>query len=126
MKKITLTIILVFFVCIFLANIPKEKRNKTKEITETRAIYFSYIEFNNYIRNKKETESKENIKTVLDNIKEFGFNTIIVHVRPFADSIYKSEFYPISNIVLNNENTIPNYDVLEYFIKESHKRNIKI
>jgi len=126
MKKITLTIILVFFVCIFLANIPKEKRNKTKEITETRAIYFSYIEFNNYIRNKKETESKENIKKVLDNIKEFGFNTIIVHVRPFADSIYKSEFYPISNIVLNNENTIPSYDVLEYFIKESHKRNIKI
>ena len=128
MKKITLAIIPVFLICIILILGTKsnEEKEQTNEITETRAIYFSYIEFNNYIKDKSENQSKENIKEILDNIKDFGFNTIIVHVRPFADSIYKSEYYPISNTILNDNNTIPNYDVLEYFITESHKRNIKI
>ena len=102
-----------------------EKKQVKSDTYETRAVYFSYIEFQNYIQGKTEEESKENIKEVLDNIKQIDFNRIIVHVRPFSDSIYISKYYPTSKYVLNNKDKYPDYDVLEYFIYEAHKRNIK-
>ena len=94
--------------------------------TETRAVYFSYIEFDNYLKGKSDEEQKENIIEVLDNIKSIDFNKIILHVRAFSDSIYKSDYYPISKSVLNDKGEYPSYDVLEFFIKESHKRDILV
>ena len=63
---------------------------------ETRAVYFSY------------------------------FNKIILHVRAFSDSIYKSNYYPLSKSVLSNNGEYPKYDILEYFIEEAHKRDIHV
>ena len=99
----------------------------TKEATyeEFRGVYFSYIEYSKYITGKSEKESKNNIIKVLDNLKDHNFNNIIVHVRPFSDSMYNSRYYPISEYILNDKWEYPNYDVLDYFIKEAHKRNIK-
>ena len=99
--------------------------NKKSEDKEFRGIYFSYIEFSKYIQGKSEEESKKNIVNVLDNLKDNHFNNIIVHVRPFSDSIYKSKYYPVSDYVLDNNYEYPDYDVLEYFVEQSHKRNIK-
>lgn len=92
---------------------------------ETRAVYFSYIEFANYITDKSDEEQKKNIRMVLDNIKSLNLNTIIVHVRAFSDSIYKSDYYPYSKYILNDNGEIPSYDILDFFIKEAHKRKIK-
>ena len=99
--------------------------NSKKENTEFRAVYFSYIEFSEFITDKSDEEQKENIREVLDNIKDMNFNRIIVHVRPFSDSIYKSDYYPVSKYVLNDKGSYPDYDVLEYFVSETHKRDIK-
>lgn len=128
MKYKTLILVFVFFVCsFFIIGNKKEKETKEEKTNnEVRAVYFSYIEFNSYIKDKTTKESKENIKEVLNNIKDFGFNTVILHTRPFADSIYKSKYFPISSTILNNQNTIPEYDVLKFFIEESHKRDLKI
>ena len=98
----------------------------TKKEVETRAVYFSYIELDEYLNGKSDDVQKENIKKVLDDIKELNFNRIILHVRPFSDSIYKSNYYPVSKSILNDKGVYPNYDVLDYFIKESHKRNIYV
>ena len=103
-----------------------KKQNIYNKNSETRAVYFSYIEFNSYIKGKNSQESKNNIKIILDNIKNMNLNTVIVHVRPFADSIYKSEYYPISDTILNNNNEVPDYDILDFFITEAHSRDLKI
>ena len=101
--------------------------NNTRENEEeTRAVYFSYIEFDNYILDKDDTTQKKNINEIINNIKLLGLNRIILHVRAFSDSIYKSNYYPISKHVLNNNQEYPGYDVLDYFIKAAHKNNIKI
>ena len=92
---------------------------------EIRAIYFSYIELDDYIKDKDDNMQKENIKKILDNVNNSNFNRIILHVRPFSDSIYESSFYPISNSILNNLEEVPKYDILNYFITEAHSRNIK-
>lgn len=104
----------------------KEKVSIKYEKDEIRAIYISYIELDNYIKEKDEETSKNNIKTIVKNIKDNKFNTIILHVRPFSDAIYKSSVYPLSKTVFNNNGKYPNYDVLEYFIKEAHSNNIKL
>lgn len=130
MKKIILTVALVFFVLTFIVIDIKDSKNQRKidngaDNQEEKAIYVSYIEFNSYIKDKDSNTSKKNIIKMLDDIKEYGFNNVIVHVRPFSDSIYKSEFYPVSSTVLNDKGVYPDYDVLEYFITEAHKRNIR-
>lgn len=130
MKYATLIIAGVFFILTFfvigMKNPSDEEVFENTKDEEIRAVYVSYIEFNSYIKGKDEEVSKNNIKKILDDIKELGFNTVILHVRPFADSIYKSEYFPISETILNDQGTIPSYDILKYFIEESHNRGLKL
>ena len=111
-------VISTFFAC--------TNNEKIVKDVETRAVYFSYIELDNYLNGKSDKEQKENIKEVLNNIESLNFNRIILHVRAFSDSIYKSDYYPISKSVLNDIGVYPSYDVLEFFIDEAHKRNILV
>lgn len=117
----------MFVVSTFFACTNNEKRETIDNInTEIRAVYFSYIELDNYLNGKSDEEQKRNIIEVLDNIKSLDFNKIILHVRPFSDSIYKSDYYPISKSILNDKGEYPSYDVLDFFIKEAHKRDILV
>ncbi len=54
------------------------------------------------------------VKEKFSYIKEFGLNTLIVQVRPFADAIYPSEIFPMSEYVFKDK--IPEFDVLEIMI----------
>lgn len=118
MKRLFLLFAIMFvFSFAFISN------KKSEE--EFRGVYFSYIEFSKYITGKTEEESKSNIVEILNNLKDNNFNNIIVHVRPFSDSMYKSKYYPVSDYVLDNNWEYPDYDILEFFIDESHKRDIK-
>lgn len=127
MKKIFFLILIAFFVFSFFIIEQKQKviLNNNPINEEKRAIFLSYLEFNNYLKDKEEKISKENIINILDNIKNNGFNMLIVHVRPFSDTIYHSNIYPISDTVKVNGKE-PNYDVLDFIIKESQKRNIEV
>ena len=40
---------------------------------------------------------KEKFDSVIKNAKEAGMNTVIVHIRPFADSFYRSQYLPWSH-----------------------------
>lgn len=95
------------------------------DINEIRGIYVSYIELNKYIKDKDEKSSKNNIISILDNIKKYNFNLLILQVRPFSDAIYESKIYPLSDTIKNYGKT-PNYDVLQFVISEAKKRNISI
>lgn len=95
-----------------------------KKEEEMRGIFISYIELNNYIKNKSLYESKENIKKIIKNIKDNKFNTIILQIRSHNDAIYKSDIFKTSESIILEDNK--NYDVLEYFIEQSKKENIKI
>lgn len=128
MKKVLFyVLVIVFFISSFFI-IEKKELNKVNEKytnNEVRAVYLSYIELNKYVKNKDTSTSKSNITKILDNMKEFGFNMIIVHVRPFSDAIYNSNVYPISSTV-TNDGKRPDYDILKYIIEESHKRKIQV
>ena len=108
MKRLIIFIVLLILVLVL--NIVKEK-----EFVETRAIFISYIELHEYISNDVH-KSKSNINKMINNISDLKLNTIILQVRDNCNSIYRSKIFP---------NTY-DFDVLDYFIKESNKKNIKV
>lgn len=121
MKKILVIIIL----SIVLISNTKLDRTSIQKEEETRAIFVSYIELNKYIKGNDYEISKRNIRKIIKNIKKLKCNTIILQVRAASDAIYKSNIYPMSLNIVNTEYD-DYYDVLDYFIKESHKSNVKV
>lgn len=121
MKKILVIIILSI---VLISNIKLDRTSIEKE-EETRAIFVSYIELNKYIKENDYEISKRNIRKIIKNIKKLKCNTIILQVRSASDAIYKSNIYPMSLNIVNTEYD-DYYDVLDYFIKESHKSNVKV
>lgn len=121
MKKILVIIVLSI---VLISNI-KLDRTSIKKEEETRAIFVSYIELNKYIKGNNYEISKRNIRKIIKNIKRLKCNTIILQVRSASDAIYKSNIYPMSLNIVNTEYD-DYYDVLDYFIKESHKSNVKV
>lgn len=121
MKKILVIIILSI---VLISNI-KLDRTSIKKEEETRAIFVSYIELNKYIKGNDYEISKRNIRKIIKNIKRLKCNTIILQVRSASDAIYKSNIYPMSLNIVNTEYD-DYFDVLDYFIKESHKSNVKV
>lgn len=125
MKKI-----FVFFLMfiVFLVGDAMVINNKEliEEETEIRGIYISYLEYLTYFQGNALSINKAYINKMLDNIQSLKFNTIFLHVSPFSDSIYDSKIFPYSYTLTGVEGKKTGMDYLEYFIKESKKRNIKV
>lgn len=122
MKKIVLVIVL-FALSLSTLDLNKKTDIKSKTEEEIRAVFFSYIELNNYIGNKKSAVSKKNIEEILEKIKTMYLNTIILQVRSHADAIYNSKLFPKSIYVKQSDE---DYDVLKYFITKAHQKEIKV
>lgn len=82
---------------------------KASEEQEMRAVWISCYELPN--ASGGESEFREEISAMFSNVKSSGFNTVFVHVRPFADAVYPSEVYPWSKYVCSGKN--PGFDPLE-------------
>lgn len=66
-------------------------------------------------------------KKTMENIAEGGFNTVLLQIRPFADSYYQSEYYPLSYFVTGSyAKQEVKYDVVSIFIEEAHKLGLSI
>ncbi|MFI3227589.1 MAG: family 10 glycosylhydrolase [Clostridia bacterium] len=76
--------------------------------------------------NLSEQQLKNEIDEILDNIKEQKITDVFFQVRPCADAFYYSEIYPTSIYLTGNQDTVPEFDVLEYYTTGCHKRGLKI
>ena len=98
---------------------------KEKDIS-MRAVFISYIEYMKYFDEKSDLGVKKEIDTMIRNVKESGLNTIILQVRPFSDAIYPSRIFPLSYTVAKTEGGKRDFDILDYFIEQAHKHNLKL
>ncbi len=103
----------------------KEVSVLKEEQEEKRGVFVSYIELQNYIKDEDEGKSKENVLAMINNIKKMNLNLIVLQVRSNSDAIYESKIFPVSGYVSTEEGG-KCYDVLEYFIKEAHKKKIAV
>lgn len=133
MKKLV-TVVLLFLVatCLIIEQKtkqePKEKEvayEQKEEKNEKRAIFISYLEYERYLEGQNEKKQKEEIDTMFKNMAQDGFNMVIAHVRSFSDATYKSDIFPISRHIKNDEKESPSYDVLKYMIDKAHQHNME-
>ena len=126
MKNKIINICLIAVALVVTAFFIANNRIKLVLDDETRAVYISYIEYTNHFINKTEEELKIEIEEMVETVKKYNFNLIILQVRPFSDSIYKSEIFPTSSKIVSCEGCKLPLDILDYFIKIAHKNNIKV
>lgn len=67
---------------------------------------------------------KSEFRTILDNVADWGLDTVIVQVRPMADALYKSEINPWSSFLTGTQGKDPGWDPLAFMIEEAHSRGI--
>ena len=120
-------LLLIFLLLLIYIFIPSPNiEEKKDEISEKRAIFISYNELGNNLRGKDEDTMKKTINNMLDNIKNYGFNMVILQVRSFSDAIYYSDIFPSSRSVVNKEGDKLPFDILKYFIKKAHNKKLEL
>lgn len=126
MRKKIFLLLIIFLLLLIYIFIPEEKLDNKEETLEKRAVFISYIELGDNLRGKNAKDMKKTIDVMLDTSKDFGFNMIILQVRAFSDAIYPSSIFPSSRSVVNTEGDELPFDILEYFIKEAHQKDLEL
>lgn len=93
---------------------------------EMRAVWISYLDLEAIIKGKSASQAKAAINDAFDNAKAQSINTVIVQVRPFADALYESEYFPWSRIATGTQGQNPGYDPLEYMVSSAHSKGLEI
>lgn len=93
---------------------------------EKRGVFVSYIELSNYLKGKSKKEANQEIKKMVSNIDELGFNMILLQVRTFSDAIYDSSIFPWSSTISGREGVSPGYDVLKIFLNYARQNQIEL
>jgi uncharacterized lipoprotein YddW (UPF0748 family) len=66
---------------------------------------------------------KSEADKILNYAKATGLNAVFLQVRPTADALYKSSFFPWSKYLTGRQGLAPSrdFDPLKYWITEAHK-----
>lgn len=119
-------IVFIILLLVYLISIQSNNKKERNVVKEKRVVFISYIELSEYLKNKNEQEAKKNIDEMINNIKKFKFNVVVLQVRSFSDSIYESKYYPWSKVICDKEGDKYSFDVLDYFIRKTHQNNIEL
>lgn len=82
-----------------------------------------------YVKNgyqRPKTEYISLVKTIITNIKNLGFNTIIYQIRPFGDSMYDSDYYTPSRFVTGSYDRGFTYDPVEIFVTQAKAQGLSV
>lgn len=72
------------------------------------------------------TEQQQEMITLLNKVKAYNMNTVVLQIRPTADALYKSKYEPYSHWLTGIQGQDPSYDPLQFTIDECHKRGLNI
>ena len=61
-----------------------------------------------------------------DNCAGLGLNTVLAHVRPFGDALYKSQLFPWSHLCTGTQGQDPGFDPLDILLQEAHSRGLSV
>ena len=93
---------------------------------EISAVWVSYLDLAPMLTGKTKSQFTSNIGNAFDKIADTGFNTVIVQVRPFADALYDSDYFPWSYLCTGTEGKDPGYDPLAIMVSQAHSRGLEI
>ncbi len=97
---------------------------------DKKCMWLSQFDLNKVYTNggkqRDRAQFEKYIKKILANVKDNGINTIIVQVRPYADSMYPSDVYPMSSYVVGAYGNEADYDPFEIIINEGHAAGLSV
>ena len=120
MKKISVLFILVLTSLLVLG---QSTANPKREMRATWLTTVANIDWPLSYTVGEEAQKKE-LTTLLDACVKFNMNTVLFHIRPACDALYKSNYEPWSSYLNNGRGVDPGWDPLQFCIDECHKRGL--
>lgn len=114
-RAICFLLIISVFICLSGCDKVKESKPSKDKIL---GVWFSYSELDNMLSGGN---FKEDFKAAVNNCKSLKITDLFIHIRPFCDSIYPSEYFPLRQSALNAD-----FDVLDFIVTICHKKNIRV
>ena len=94
---------------------------------DMRGVWITYMELSmENEADKSEAAFRKKFEAIADDCLSFGFNTLIVQVRPFCDALYPSKLYPASHILTGEQGKAPGYDALKIMCESCQKRGLSL
>ena len=130
MRRIMCLILAVIMVLSCLAATIFSFTAKAKEDREMRGVWVASV-YNIDFPSKQNLSSakmKKELDNIVETVKETGLNTIFFQVRPCADSLYNSSYFPWSVYLTGTQGKAPDnsFDPLSYIIKKAHENNLEL
>ncbi len=91
---------------------------------ELRGIWISYT--NLKIKGLDQNGVKARMDEIMTNAKNFGFNAVFLQVRPYADAIYPSSYFPWSDLVTGEQGKDPGFDPLAIAVESARANGLAI
>ncbi len=109
---------------------PIENTTAPLNYNTVKALWLSQFDLSSVYYSGSSQTSKSTftskIEKILDVVKETGFNTVFVQVRPNGDSFYSSSYYPPSEIVTGSYSKALTYDPFEIIVAECRERALSV
>lgn len=123
MKKLTIIILFLIVFFIDVTNILfSQPKREIRSVWLTTNYQLDWPSRQNY---DSEIQKRELIE-ILDNLKSKNFNTVYFQVRSQGSVMYKSDIEPWSPFLTGSIGKSPNYDPLDFLIKEARNRNFEV
>ena len=94
--------------------------------TEMRGVWVTFMTLDVENEADRKTAFEKKIDTILNDVKAWGLNTLIVQVRPFCDAIYPSDYYPWSHILSGTQGVDPGFDPLQMICDKCRAADIRV
>lgn len=94
---------------------------------ELRAVWVNYNELSmKSLGGGTEEDFKNKAEEMCRNIRAWGMNTVILHVRPFCDAFYPSEHFPWSVYLTGTQGQAVGYDPVGIFLSCAKAQNLSV
>lgn len=97
--------------------------NYQYKVQDFRSVWVATVSNLDIGRQQSIESYKEELRTIISDIKSWGMNAIIFQIRPMNDAFYDSELNHWSLFLNNGQD--PGWDMLTWFINECHEAGLE-
>lgn len=95
------------------------KSEMSKSGTAASGVWLTFSEINTMLSSQNGFEAE--ITQAVNNCKDLGLENIYIHIRSYCDSLFKSDYFP-----LTEKAQTFSFDVFDYMIDAFHNADIKV
>lgn len=90
-----------------------------------RAVWVSYLEWQQ-MDFSTEAAFRTQTEQMLDKVAALGATVVLAQVRPFADALYPSAYFPLSHLCTGQQGQALGFDPLEIWVTAAHARGLQL